>query len=156
MRISFNSYWILPIWIALYLGVASFIGNMTRHAIPGWYENLSKPSLNPPDFIFPIVWTTLYIMIAISGWRIWKNKAGIKIKTAFILQTVMNWAWSYLFFYYHWLGTSFFWIIGLIICVALLMTFLIRVDRKTALLLAPYLLWICFAAYLNLMIWKLN
>ncbi|PZP57289.1 MAG: tryptophan-rich sensory protein [Micavibrio aeruginosavorus] len=155
-RISIKSYWTLPIWILAYLGVASFIGNMTRHAIPGWYEILSKPPLNPPDFIFPIVWSALYIMIASVGWRVWNRNQGKKIKIIFILQTLLNWAWSYLFFYYHWLGLSFIWIVGLIACVAALIYLLKHADRIAAKLLIPYFLWICFASYLNFMIWQLN
>ncbi len=156
MRIFVKTYLTLPLWIIIYLAVASFIGNMTRHAIPGWYENLDKPALNPPDFIFPIVWTILYIMMAIAGWRIWNKNLGRNIKVIFVVQTLINWAWSYFFFYYHWLGFSAAWIGGLILCVVALIYLAHNKDRITSLLLTPYFFWICFACYLNFMIWQLN
>lgn len=156
LRNTLKPYVTLPLWIALYLIVAGIIGNMTRDEIPNWYQGLAKPDLNPPDWVFPIVWTTLYIMIAIAGWRIWQNRNsgnGKILLSLFAVQTVMNWIWSYLFFDFHWLGISFGWIIGLVICVAAL---IYRSDRINKALLIPYLLWISFASYLNFMIWQLN
>ena len=159
MREKIRQYISLTLWIAVYLIIAGIIGDMTRHEIPGWYTNLIKPPLNPPDFIFPIVWTLLYIMIAIAGWRIWQLRSqpyGKAFLGLFALQTLMNWVWSYLFFDYHWLGFSFIWILGLVACVAFLISWLWARHRITALILIPYLTWIAFASYLNGMIWYLN
>lgn len=159
MRDKLKPYVTLPLWIVVYLIVAGYIGNMTRSEIPDWYAMLAKPPFNPPDFIFPVVWTTLYVMIAIAGWRIWKSQSLSYGKAAVLLfgvQTLMNWAWSYLFFDFHWLELSFAWILGLILCVAALIRILWKPDRITALILLPYWLWILFASYLNGTIWYLN
>jgi len=144
------------LWILIYLGVASVIGNVTREQIPDWYALLRKPPLNPPDFVFPIVWTILYVMIAIAGWRLCRASSDKKIIILFAVQTLMNWAWSFFFFKYHLLGFSFAWILALIGIVCWLIVSIRKSDRVSALLLIPYLLWISFAAYLNGMIWHLN
>lgn len=154
-----KSYLFLPLWIFVYLGVARLIGDMTRKEIPGWYESLAKPALNPPDIAFPIVWTTLYIFMAVVGWRIWQRRdssGGEMLLTFFAIQTIVNWAWSYWFFDFHELAISFFWILGLIGLVGWLIFKLWRFDRISAYLLLPYLAWISFASYLNGMIWHLN
>ncbi len=154
-----RNWWPAPAWIAFFLIVAGIIGDVTRAQIPLWYRDLVKPALNPPDFVFPVVWTALYIMIAIVGYRMWRLRGlygGKCLNTLFALQTLMNWAWSYLFFYYHLLGFSFAWIVGLDIAVAALIFMTRKKDRTSALLLTPYFVWICFASYLNFMIWQLN
>lgn len=149
-------YLSLAIWIAAFMVIGKFIGDMTRNEIPGWYENLEKSSLNPPDIAFGIVWSILYILIAVAGWRLWQRKDsenGKCIFTLFAVQMFVNWAWSYIFFYYHLTGLGFVWILALIVLVAAL---IYKSDRITKVILAPYLLWISFAAYLNGMIWYLN
>ena len=151
-----KKYLSLALWIAVFMGVGKFIGDMTRDEIPGWYEGLQKSSLNPPDITFGIVWTILYILIAIAGWRLWQQRRsenGKCLMTLFAVQTFVNWAWSYVFFYYHLLGLGFIWIVALIALVAVL---IYKSDRINRLILAPYLLWISFAAYLNFTIWQLN
>ncbi len=159
LKTSYKTYFSLFLWVAAYLAVAAVIGNMTRSEIPGWYAGLAKPALNPPDFIFPIVWTTLYIMMATCGFRLWRGRgqeSGRLLFGLFAVQTVMNWAWSYFFFDFHRLDLSFFWIIGLDLVVAALIALAWKRDRVSALLLMPYLVWILFASYLNGMIWTLN
>lgn len=156
MREKIKFYAPLVLWIAAYLTVAKFIGDMTRAEIPDWYNNLVKPPLNPPDIAFGIVWTILYILIAIAGWRLWcarKNENGRCNLTLFTLQTLVNWAWSYIFFYYHLTFFAFIWILILICLVAAL---IYKSDRINRMILFPYLAWISFASYLNGMIWYLN
>lgn len=151
-------YFSLLLWIVVYLGVASVIGNVTKVELPDWYATLVKPALNPPNMIFPIMWTTLYIMMAIAGWRIWARRQVIdnKIVPLFAVQTLVNWAWSFFFFKYHMLGFSFGWLLLLVALVAWLICLLWKNDRIAAYLLIPYLGWISFASYLNGMIWHLN
>lgn len=155
---SLKSYLCVALWIVIFLFIASVIGDMTRFEIPGWYRNLTKPPLNPPDIVFPIVWTTLYIMLAVAGYRLWRDRK-INPPEAFPLfavQMIMNWAWSYFFFKFHMLGFSFFWILGMIAILVFLILMIHKNDRLGTALLIPYLLWISFASYLNGMIWYLN
>ena len=127
---------------------------------PGsWYEALAKPSWNPPNWLFGPVWSVLYVMIAISGWLIWSQRARVAIGFAlslFAFQLVLNALWSALFFGLHRIDWA-----AIEICVLWAMIgFLIRISwkisRPAAYLLLPYWLWVSFAAFLNLTVWQLN
>lgn len=128
--------------------------------MPGaWYEGLVKPSFNPPDWVFAPVWTLLYILMGVAAWRVWKRSGFSGAKAAllaFVGQLGLNALWSYLFFGVHRLGTALVEIAllwGAILGVILLFR---RTDRVAAGLLVPYLLWVTFAALLNLQLWRLN
>lgn len=155
---SLKSYLFPALWIVIFLLIASIIGDMTRFEIPDWYRSLSKPLLNPPDIVFPIVWTSLYIMLAITGWRLWRDRKtnAPKAFPLFAVQMLMNWAWSYFFFKFHMLGFSFVWILGMVALLVCLILTIRHNDRVATIFLLPYLLWISFASYLNGMIWYLN
>jgi len=121
-----------------------------------WYEQLSKPSWTPPNLVFPIVWTVLYIMIAASGWLVWRE-AGMSLALAFwVLQWIFNASWSWLFFGRRRMDLGF-----LNICLLWLSTagFIVAawpVSNLSALLFVPYLVWVSIAALLNLTVWRLN
>ena len=156
---KWKCYASLALWICVYLLAGYFIGEMTRAQIPSWYSTLHKSPLNPPDFLFGIVWTILYVAIAITGWHLWNKRdlpQGKMIFCVFILQTFMNWAWSYFFFSFHLLGFSLAWLLGLVVVVTILIFHLRRFDRISFWMLLPYLAWISFASYLNASIWFLN
>jgi len=132
----------------------------TSPAIPTWYAGLSKPFFNPPNWIFGPVWTLLFAMMGIAFYLVWKR--GFKAKknkialAFFVIQFIFNVLWSALFFglrspLYGLICITFLWaaILGTII------TFY-RVDKKAAYLLIPYILWVSFAAVLNLAIFLLN
>lgn len=149
----------LALWILVYMAIGSLIGRLTAEDVDGWFRTLEKPSFNPPDIAFPIVWTTLYILMAIAGWRLAARRYTPEGKLAFVLfgiQSVLNWAWSFVFFTAHLLGLAFGWILALIAVVAVLILKAWDVDRVSALLLFPYLLWISFASALSGTIWLLN
>ena len=126
---------------------------------PGeWYEQLAKPSWNPPSWLFGPVWTVLYAMIAVSGWLIWK-RGSVSSRTALIawgVQLALNAAWSWIFFGLHRMGAALVEI--LLLWVAILVTIVLfwRLRRLAAALLVPYLLWVTFAATLNWKLWQLN
>lgn len=124
---------------------------------PGdWYERLSKPSWQPPKWLFAPVWTTLYVMIAISGWRAWST-AGLSLGLAvFALQLALNAAWTPIFFGLHRPGLAFVEIVFLWLCIAATILLFTPVDPVAAALLVPYLGWVSFAAFLNFTIWRLN
>ena len=140
---------------------AGFIGSLfTTPSIPTWYAALSKPSFNPPNSIFGPVWTTLFLLMGISAYLIWrKGVQNNNVRIAlliFILQLLLNVLWSYLFFGLHSPSSAFFEIIFL--WLAILITFLsfMKISKSAGILLLPYLLWVSLATILNLFIWKLN
>jgi len=138
----------------LLVGAAASTGAIFK---PGaWYAGLRKPGWTPPNIVFPIVWTLLYIMIAWAGLRVWRE-AGPGLALAFWgAQWVFNSAWSWLFFGRRRMD------LGLIdICLLWFSTagFILAawpVDRLASLLFLPYLLWVSIAALLNLSVWRLN
>ena len=115
-----------------------------------WYKNLVKSPLTPPDYIFPIVWTVLYIMIIISGYNYIKNNPndthGISI---FFIQLFFNIIWSYLFFTLKDPKIAFIDLILLWSTLLLTINHFYNKDKFSAYMLIPYALWVTFAGYLN-------
>jgi tryptophan-rich sensory protein len=128
---------------------------------PGeWYAALAKPALTPPDWIFPVVWTVLYAMIAVAGWLLWRHRKadpfGLLIVGLWVLQLALNAAWSWIFFGLHLTGLALLEIavlFGTILGVVLLAR---KTSRTASLLMTPYLAWVGFAIWLNFGIWRLN
>lgn len=149
--------WIaLAVFLVLCLA-AGWIGSLaTMPAIPTWYAGLEKPSFNPPPAVFGPVWTLLYILMAIAGWRVWRIRGVDSTLVPFFVQLALNLAWSFAFF-----GAQSP-ILGLVVIVllwlAIVWTIVVfrRVDSLAAGLLVPYLVWVSFATILNASIWALN
>lgn len=124
-----------------------------------WYNTLNKPYFNPPAEIFAPVWTVMYTLIFIS-FVLFLNSKKTNNKTpgfaAFVIQILLNFSWSPAFFYLHSIELSFAIIILLLISIVLTIIFFYKVSKPAGLLLIPYLLWTCFAAYLNYSIMVLN
>lgn len=143
---------------------AGFAGSLVTYpALDGWYASLSLPAFSPPSWIFGPVWTVLYVLMAIALYRVWSKESDKKsaknVDDAlhwFWLQLALNVAWSYLFFGLKKPLPAFFDIVFLWIAIFLTIKSFGKVDRNASLLLAPYLLWIFFAAILNLSVWLLN
>ena len=154
--INMRKYLTLSIWIIVYLVVSFGIGQMTQGSIQGWYQTLEKPSFNPPNYIFPIVWTILYVMVASAGWNLWRVGAGIKLKALFIVYTLMNWAWTPIFFGLHEIGLALIWIILLSLLNLAFIIMAWKEVRLSAFLVIPLLAWTSFASFLNYTIWALN
>ncbi len=141
--------WILTLQaISFALSVSSPLG-----ADVAWYVALQKSALTPPDYVFGIVWPILYLMIALSGWKLWDDNANPSTKKFFIAQILFNWSWMPVF-----VNLQLFKIGAVIILATLLSTIMVVVhsckDRNhmVSALLTPYILWMCFASYLNLFI----
>jgi benzodiazapine receptor len=140
---------------------AGFIGSLfTTPAIPTWYASLAKPSFTPPNGVFAPVWITLYFLMGISAFLVWRRgMENPRVRRALVLfgaQLLLNVLWSALFFG---LRSPLAGLIDiLILWVALLLTILyfFRVAIAPGLLLIPYILWVSFAAALNFSIWMLN
>lgn len=145
-------------FIAATFTVSILGGLATASSVDSWYQTLAKPSFNPPEWIFGPVWTTLYIMIAVSGWRVWR-KIGFTDARAFAIygiQLTLNLMWSVLFFGLNAVGAAFLELALLWLAIAATLVLFLKHDRLAALLLAPYLAWVSFAGLLNFSIWKLN
>ncbi len=140
-------YAVLVGFIALVVGVGLTLGFLTRPDL--WYQNLAKPPFNPPNWIFGPVWTALYLMIAVAGWRIWARAPRSGAMLLWVVQMLLNWAWSPVFFALHSLN------LALVIIVALLATILAfiaaarRHDEMASWLFVPYAAWVGFATLLN-------
>jgi tryptophan-rich sensory protein len=137
----------LALFIILVVGVGLLIGLVT---VPGeWYAGLAKPSFNPPGWIFAPVWTALYVLIAIAGWRTWqRNLHGSSMKL-WGVQMALNFLWSPVFFAAHQITTAFIVIIAMLATILMFIASAWRADRAAALLFMPYAAWVAFAAVLN-------
>jgi tryptophan-rich sensory protein len=140
---------ILPFLVILTAAIGS-IANININA-DGWYEELVKSPLNPPGYVFGIVWPILYLLMGIVAFlaaeRIWK---------LFIIQLILNAAWSWIFFYYQLPIIALLDIALLILINVMIVKNLRAFSRALFLLYLPYLLWLCFAAFLNISIVYLN
>ncbi len=124
---------------------------------PGaWYVALSKPSWNPPAWIFGPAWTLLYTLMAIAAWLVWKHDGWRRPLMLYFVQLVLNAAWTPIFFGAHQLGWALVAIIALWLAILLTMLSFRRVNKVAGWLFAPYLAWVTFATFLNFTLWRLN
>jgi tryptophan-rich sensory protein len=141
--------------------LAGIIGSVfTMPSIPNWYAGLAKPALNPPAWVFGPVWTTLFVLMGISAFLIWKRglkRKDIKIALGiFVGQLALNTLWSIIFFGLHNPAGAFVDIVFLWFTILATIVVFSRISKSAAWLLVPYILWVGFAAYLNYAIWMLN
>lgn len=159
-KITPSNTWklIISIVICQAVGIFSALLSFSKNNV--WYDNLVKPSWNPPSYIFGPVWTILYLLMAISLWIIWKsNHEEIVIKQAcliFAVQLFINFWWSILFFNLNSPELAFFDIVLLIITIVITMFRFSKISKLATWLLVPYISWVCFAAILNFTLIQLN
>jgi len=156
VRYRMKKIWKLVISILIPFLASAIGGLFTASSVSTWYVELTKPSFNPPSWIFGPVWTILYLLMGISLYLVWIKKYDKPAFVVFGVQLVLNALWSILFFglkvpLYAFIEIVFLW-------VAILMTiiYFYRINRTSAYLLIPYILWVSFAAVLNLSIFLLN
>jgi tryptophan-rich sensory protein len=128
---------------------------------PGdWYERLNKPAWRPPNWLFPPAWTLLYIMIAVSGWLVYRTAglegAGVTALIVYVVHLGFNAGWSAVFFGLKRPGWAFLEVVGLWLSIAATMVVFHPINPVAAYLLIPYLGWVSFAAVLNFSIWRRN
>ena len=127
---------------------------------PGaWYEQLAKPSWRPPNWVFAPVWTLIYLTIAVSGWLVWRKAGlseGARPLAIYLVQLMLNAAWTPLFFGLHRPDLAFLDISLLWLSIIATIVVFYPLSPTAAFLLLPYLLWVTFAATLNFSIWRLN
>lgn len=148
----------LVFWIVLFESIGFLMGLLTQANINPWYEQLNKSGLTPPGFVFSIVWTVLYAILAVIAWNLSVQDRAYskKIRLVFALQTLMNWAWTPLFFGLRCLMLSAIWLVSLT-CLNIFLLIEVRKKHATiAWLLSPYVLWLMFASYLNVGIALIN
>ena len=141
--------------------LAGIIGSFfTAWAIPSWYSDLIKPVVNPPGWIFGPVWTALYLLMGVAAYLIWmKGWENKEVKAAlgvFGIQLMLNAAWSVIFFGLQSPGAALIEIVSLWFAVIATIIAFSKISRQAVWLLAPYIIWVTFAAYLNYSIWLLN
>jgi translocator protein len=150
----------LIISIALTVGFGLLGGIFTAPEIQTWFVHLNKPSWNPPNWLFAPVWTSLYLLMGIALYLIWKAKAVTDTKRwaiiIFIVQFALNFLWSFIFFKEHQMGWAFVDIVILWIAILCTIIGFSKINKTAAWLLVPYISWVSFAAILNYTIWQMN
>ena len=137
---------------------SSFIGGLITISFKDpWYSQLVKSNLNPPDWIFAPVWTALYLMMTLAIWFFWHSKnRNFNTIYLYFIHILFNTTWSIVFFGLHQILLALFVLIGLILMIIILMLRFKRVNIVSYYLMIPYLLWCCFALFLNFNLLILN
>jgi benzodiazapine receptor len=154
-----NSSWLMLIlFLALCLGVGGLGSIPTAKGVRDWYPKLRKPLGTPPSWVFGPVWTTLYVLMAVAAWLVWREygwgaRAALLI---FCAQLALNLAWSGIFFGARQIGFALFEIVILWLVILFNIFVFYTLSAVSAYLLVPYLLWVTYASYLNGGIWILN
>lgn len=146
-------------WILITEAVGALSGWLTREGTQAFQDSAAQPPLSPPSIVFPIVWGILYALMGIGAAKIYmapQSSERSKGLNLYIIQLIVNFFWSLIFFNAQAYGFAFFWLLllwGLVLW--MILTFR-KVDPLAAYIQIPYLLWLTFAAYLNLGVWYLN
>jgi len=140
---------------------AGLIGALsTNPSINTWYSTLVRPEWSPPNWLFGPVWTLLYLMMGVALFLVWTRHIGGKLRMVWLklfgIQLILNSLWSYLFFGVQRPDYAFYEILVLLGFIVSLIVLALRFDKRAAVLLVPYALWVSFATYLNYTIWQLN
>jgi len=148
----------ISIIIVFFAGAIGTVATLSE--IPTWYAALAKPTWAPPNWLFGPVWTTLYILIGVALFLVWRKGSDKKeVKLAllvFAVQLVLNVLWSVVFFGYHSLLGGFIAVILLWIAILANIIVFYRVSKPAGLLLVPYIIWVSIASYLNYSVYLLN
>lgn len=146
--------------VAIPLVVGSLSGFFTVTGVESWYQTINKPAWNPPNWLFGPVWTTLYVMMGVALFIIWKSDTSTELKkiayTLFAIQLVFNFFWSFIFFNQHLVGWALIEMVIMWVFILLTIFSFAQVDKIAAWLLVPYNSWVSFAIILNYTIWQLN
>lgn len=156
MRIKWNT---LIVCIAIPLAVGGIAGLLTRGGMEV-FQMLNQPAFAPPGWLFPVVWTILYVLMGIASHLVLESNADkTEILEGMILygyQLVVNFFWPIFFFQFQWYLFSFIWLVALWVLIIMTMIEFYQVSKTAAYLLIPYLVWVTFAGCLNFAIYRLN
>jgi len=143
------------VWIAISLSVGILSALFTKDSMD-IYGTLNQPPLSPPSWLFPVVWTILFTLMGISAAMVYTKNRTNKGLLINLIQLAVNFLWSIIFFNFRAFLFSFIWLILLWILIFTMIIEYKKTDKVAAYLQIPYLLWVTFAGYLNLMIYILN
>jgi translocator protein len=150
----------LVIAIAIPLTIGATSGFFTVTGVNSWYQTINKPSWNPPSWVFGPVWTTLYVIMGVALYLVWKADTGRVLKktaiSLFAAQLVLNFFWSFIFFNQQQIGWA---VVEIIMLSGMILATILafgKISSTAAWLLVPYISWVSFAVILNYTIWKLN
>ena len=149
-----NRFVSLAFFLLLVVGGGAAIGMATGP--DDWYAGLAKPAFNPPSWLFAPVWTCLYVLIAIAGWRIWRGDRTRLVMGLWWAQLALNFAWSPVFFAAHAIGPA---LVVILLLLAMIIAFVIAArsrDRVASWLFVPYAAWVAFASLLNGALFVMN
>lgn len=155
-----NSYFLKYLFLSLLLCVGGgwLTGLLTQHGVKEWYPHLIKSYGTPPDSVFPVVWTLLYTLMALALTLLITSHTTQK-KTAYLcfgIQLFLNFVWSWIFFYLQCPGLALLDIVLLWLFICLTIRYFWRHTHSGSYLLLPYLAWVTYACYLNVVIWVYN
>jgi translocator protein len=149
---------LLPFVLVCFAAAAIGTGT-TRRSVKTWYPTLHRPAWTPPDWTFAPVWTTLYLMMSLSAWLVWRGSPWPAARASlalFAVQLVLNALWSIVFFGLRRPGPAFAEILLLLTLIIATIVAFLPLSFLAAWLLFPYAMWVAFASYLNFRIWQLN
>jgi translocator protein len=152
-----------PGWSALvgFLALAAIVsglgGLVTATSADGWYRTIAKPSFTPPDWVFAPVWTTLYVLMAVAAWLVWRQ-VGLRHRSIvlYLVQLALNLTWSLIFFGAQAVGVALFEVAFLWAAILGTALAFLQINRVAGLLMLPYLAWVSYALLLNASIWWMN
>jgi translocator protein len=156
---SARAWLVLAAFLGASFVVATLGSTFTAAGMPDWYMSLEKPAFNPPSWVFGPVWTTLYVMMAVAAWLVWRASGFHGARTALVwyfIQLGLNLTWSAIFFALQSPGWALVEIVALWTAILITTVLFFRHSRVAGWLMIPYLLWVTFAGILNAAIWQLN
>jgi benzodiazapine receptor len=154
-----GDYGVLAAFVALTFAISALGAWVTAGSVATWYPTLVKPPFNPPAWVFAPVWSALYLMIAIAGWRAWRRGPGARVRlalTVYAVQLALNLSWSFVFFGAREIGLALAVIAALLAAILANAWLFWRLERFAGALLLPYAAWVSFATLLNAALWRLN
>jgi translocator protein len=143
--------------LAVFQIVGGFLGWVSGPGIDGWYESLTRSPLNPPGYVFGIVWPILYALLAFSFWSLWRRENTAErtfVLRLFIAHMILNWAWSPVFFIAHQVLAALILLFLMIFTAAMLLWLIWPMNKAAAAVFIPYLCWLTFASHLTHYIFK--
>jgi len=158
-RISKESLKSLVVLVTGFQLIGGFMGFLTGQSIESWYNHLNRSPFTPPDAAFGIVWSILYLLLAVSYWMVYTAKAHPQrniVLGFFSFHMILNWAWTPVFFTFHALLASYILLLAVIFTAAMVAYLIWPINKRAALIFVPYILWLNFAGHLAEYIWRNN
>ena len=150
---------VFAFWIILTLAVGGLAGFIIRDGVDVYTQDVIKPPLSPPQVVFPVVWSVLYVLMGAAAAFVWlTGPSDDRTKAIWIycIQLAFNFFWSIIFFNFKNYGFAFLWLCVLWLLILWTSLLFARCDKKAGYMLLPYLMWVAFAGYLNFGVWAIN